>query len=486
MPTPGRGPGCRSASGVGFAVLTLAAGLSVTVLPGLGSAIAKVTTDPSAQLDTQPIAQTEAPAPDPVLLQPGTESDDIMVLQRQMRLLGLYQGPVDGRYEGPTQEAIASFQAKAGLPASGTLDQATWQRMSTPQLLTENTSPKPEAPVLFPTAEVPAPSAATPAVATAEAPASVPAPAPAPTESPKAETAAPAQPPADEDREAEPSVGENAPPVETAESGRRWTWLVLGGLALAGCLGGWRFLGQGRSAKRSTADSERVPSAGSQSRSIAEPSPAPDNSNAPLNPVGHIGALDSPALGLATPAAAGTDLTLDATSRLTSGDIVDLLIHELANRDGAVRRHAIWELGQRGHSDAIQSLINGLLDADSQEKSLILAALAEINSRSLKPMHRALALGLQDPSPEVRKNAIRDLSRIYDTVVQLSHMLAHATQDPDVGVQETAQWALSQLNRIPAATYSGALPPEANSLDAPYDSDGQRLTPEGHRLPPAG
>lgn len=167
------------------------------------------------------------------------------------------------------------------------------------------------------------------------------------------------------------------------------------------------------------------------------------------------------------------DLPLEATTRLSSGDIVDSLVCELASRDGAVRRHAIWELGQRGHSDAIQPLINGLLEADSQEKSLILAALAEISSRSLKPMHRALALGLQDPSPEVRKNAIRDLSRVYDTVVQLSHMLAHATQDPDPSVQETAQWALGQLNRIPAAAYP-ALPPEANS---PYDSDGHRLPP---------
>jgi hypothetical protein len=155
-------------------------------------------------------------------------------------------------------------------------------------------------------------------------------------------------------------------------------------------------------------------------------------------------------------------------------------VQELASGDGAVRRHAIWELGQRGHSNAIQPLVDGLLQADSQEKSLILAALAEISSRSLKPMHRALALGLQDPSPEVRKNAIRDLSRVYDTVVQLSHMLAHASQDPDPEVQETAQWALSQLNRIPAAPYPvsqrppkviASLHPSANyssTLSIPY------------------
>ncbi len=344
---------------------------------GLGSAIAKATTAPgSAQSNTGQLAQPAAPAPNPVLLRPGTEGDDVNA----------------------------------------------------------------------------------------------------------AETGAPAEPPAGENQKSPaPAAVESAAP---SDSGRRWIWLLLGGLALAGCLGGWRFLGQGRSAKRSTANLKRLPSTDSQDRGSAEPSPVPDHATAPSSTAEHRETLTAPALGLATPAVGAVDPTLDATTRLTSGDIVDSLIHELANRDGAVRRHAIWELGQRGHSEAMQPLINGLLDADSQEKSLILAALSEISSRGLKPMHRALALGLQDPSPEVRKNAIRDLSRIYDTVVQLSHMLAHATQDPDVDVQETAQWALSQLNRIPAATYSAALTPETTSLDSPYDSDGQRLTPEGHRLPP--
>ncbi|MGB3200775.1 MAG: HEAT repeat domain-containing protein, partial [Nodosilinea sp.] len=163
------------------------------------------------------------------------------------------------------------------------------------------------------------------------------------------------------------------------------------------------------------------------------------------------------------------DLPLEDTTRLSLGDIVESLVHDLGSSDGSVRRHAIWELGQRGHSDAIQPLANRLLDADSQEKSLILAALAEISSRSLKPMHRALALGLQDPSPDVRKNAIRDLSRVYDTVVQFSHLLAHATQDSDPGVQETAQWALTQLNRMAAAPDATAHSSESAALESSCD-----------------
>ena len=70
-------------------------------------------------------------------------------------------------------------------------------------------------------------------------------------------------------------------------------------------------------------------------------------------------------------------------------------------------------------------------------------------------------------------NAIRDLTRVYDTVVQLSPMLAHAAQDPDPGVQATAQWALSQLNRLPSAP---AMPTESTVLESTYDSD---------RLPPS-
>jgi vesicle coat complex subunit len=48
----------------------------------------------------------------------------------------------------------------------------------------------------------------------------------------------------------------------------------------------------------------------------------------------------------------------------------------------------------------------------------------------------------------VRKNAIRDLTRIYELVNQISYLLHHATDDPDPEVQETARWAINQLNRI--------------------------------------
>ncbi|HEY9630176.1 MAG TPA: HEAT repeat domain-containing protein [Coleofasciculaceae cyanobacterium] len=135
-------------------------------------------------------------------------------------------------------------------------------------------------------------------------------------------------------------------------------------------------------------------------------------------------------------------------TRLTKVDIVETLITDLNSADPGKRRQAIWQLGQRGDSRATQPLVDLLMDSDSMQRSLILAALSEIGMRSLKPMHRALMLSLQDNSPDVRKNAIRDVTRMYDAIAQVSQLLQYATSDADSEVRDTAQWALSQMNRI--------------------------------------
>ncbi|MBE9039299.1 HEAT repeat domain-containing protein [Oscillatoriales cyanobacterium LEGE 11467] len=151
-------------------------------------------------------------------------------------------------------------------------------------------------------------------------------------------------------------------------------------------------------------------------------------------------------------------LTIEETTPLAKINIVDALIQELQNPDPAKRRKAIWELGQRGDSRAIQPLVDLMLDSDSSQRSLILAVLSEIGTRTLKPMNRALAVSLQDDSAEGRKNAIRDLTRIYDVVAQMSQLLNHAIDDSDGEVSDTAQWALSQLNRIRSLGGRGDLP----------------------------
>jgi HEAT repeat protein len=101
-----------------------------------------------------------------------------------------------------------------------------------------------------------------------------------------------------------------------------------------------------------------------------------------------------------------------------------------------------------------------LIDADSHEQGLVLAALVEISAKTLKPMNRAIAIALQDDNPDVRKNAIRDLTRIYDSMGQVGRLLGRATLDADPEVRETAHWALDQLNqlRLAAADNAAALP----------------------------
>lgn len=151
------------------------------------------------------------------------------------------------------------------------------------------------------------------------------------------------------------------------------------------------------------------------------------------------------------------------TPRLTKVNVVDELIHDLHGGDRPKQRKAIWNLGQQGDSRAIQPLVDLMMDADSQQRSLILAALAEINTRALTPMNRALAISLQDENPQVRQNAIRDLTRIYDMIIQMSQIVAHAMEDPDVDVQNTAKYALIQMNKIRGVSHQ-QIPPRDSDL----------------------
>lgn len=142
------------------------------------------------------------------------------------------------------------------------------------------------------------------------------------------------------------------------------------------------------------------------------------------------------------------DISLPETDGRPQVDIIEKLIEDLQHLHPAHRRKAIWELGQRGDSRAVEPLLDLLGNSDSKQYSLILASLSEIGIRTLKPMNNAWSISLQNENPEVRKNAIRDLTRIYELVNQISHLLHRATDDPDAEVQETARWAINQLNRI--------------------------------------
>ena len=142
------------------------------------------------------------------------------------------------------------------------------------------------------------------------------------------------------------------------------------------------------------------------------------------------------------------DISLPERDGRPRVDIIEALIEDLQHLNPAKRRQAIWELGQRGDSRAVEPLLDLLPNSDSKQYSLILASLSEIGIRTLRPMNNAWSISLQNENPEVRKNAIRDLTRIYELVNQISYLLHRATDDPDPEVQETARWAINQLNRL--------------------------------------
>lgn len=158
------------------------------------------------------------------------------------------------------------------------------------------------------------------------------------------------------------------------------------------------------------------------------------------------------------------------TTRLSKGDGVENLLANLHHPDPIQRHKVIWELGQRGDSRAVQPLVELISTSDSLQRSLILAAVSEISIRTLQPMHRALLISLQDDSADVRKNAIRDATRLYDLISPIRPMLQFAIDDGDAEVRETADWALKQLNRmhlIPSLTESSLPPSQDNPPSLP-------------------
>ncbi len=159
-------------------------------------------------------------------------------------------------------------------------------------------------------------------------------------------------------------------------------------------------------------------------------------------------------------------LQVRTPSPLAKVDRIEELIKDLQESDRVKRRQAIWELAQKGDSRAVKPLSNLIIDSDSQQCGLILEALSQISTRTLKPVNRALAISLQDENPEVRKNAIRDLTKVYDMVNQVNRLLQMACDDPDPEVQETARWAAQKFGKSPIISGDQDLPKFNSSIDS--------------------
>jgi peptidoglycan hydrolase-like protein with peptidoglycan-binding domain len=65
-------------------------------------------------------------------LQVGSQGTEVSELQATLKLLGYYDGPVDGIYSQETAEAVSAFQKAAGLTTNGVVDPQTWNRLFPP------------------------------------------------------------------------------------------------------------------------------------------------------------------------------------------------------------------------------------------------------------------------------------------------------------------------------------------------------------------
>lgn len=409
---------------------------------GLPSAIAASSASLPVSLE---LAQASSPEPknDLPILQAGSQGFEVAELQKSLKRLGHYNGPVDGVYGRTTAVAVSKFQTSVGLTPDGVAGSTTQQRLQAAEAAKSS---------------------------------------PAPTPKPKA---------------TKPSSGGN----------RLW-WLLGLAAASAGVgLGVYFLLKWLGNLNR---EEEPEPGAEESDESCYEDlkdanHPANIHSHSIENDNGNNGYhgsaltlsetsnLETSNLDGRTTTQKSTEAVSEAkplahrlrsneakaigeTTRLPKIDIVNELIKDLQGADPTKRRKAIWELAQCGDSRAIQPLVDLMIDSDSQQRGLILEALSQIGTRTLKPMNRALAISLQDENPDVRKNAIRDLTRIYDTIGQVSNLLRHAAEDRDSEVQETARWAIGQLNRLRLnpGTDNKALPNSQNSSNNPSEESEKR------------
>ncbi|MBE9061512.1 peptidoglycan-binding protein [cf. Phormidesmis sp. LEGE 11477] len=361
----------------------------------------------------------------PLDLSIGSRDAAVSTLQSQLQARGFYEGSLDGVFSLSTQRALIAFQSEAGIESTGRLDEATRQALQTE------------------------PAAATDA-----------------------------DPITDGEPASEPDTNEPAsesPGVEVNEVNERVqdgrglvNFLVIGlGLAaIASSFGlGFLFARRGKAKQAPFSTARKLTKANSDpnhrlglesNQQAGSRSNHQSGSARSRSAESQLSIFDEAPFGETPTDSVNTSLGFDSpqsgqishTRPLDPKEAVEGLIQDLHSADSQSRRRVIWELGQRGNTLAAQPLVDLMSQADSKEKSLILAALSEMGMRSLRPLSQVLSVALRDDNPEVRKNAIRDLSRIHEQVVQVSHLLGRAIDDDDSEVRQTAEWALNQLGRI--------------------------------------
>ena len=62
-------------------------------------------------------------------INPGDRGADVLAIQKRLKQLGYYNGPLDGIYEDDLKKAVHKFQRDTGLKAQNTIDRQTWLNM---------------------------------------------------------------------------------------------------------------------------------------------------------------------------------------------------------------------------------------------------------------------------------------------------------------------------------------------------------------------
>lgn len=365
----------------------------------------------------------------------GLRGAAVETLQTQLQEQGVYDGPTDGFFGLSTKEAVLDFQASAGIESTGRWDEASRQALQAALGSAEESD--------------------TVNISTEEFLGNEPA-----EDTPSESESAGESSSEDEALDSgTPSAIAANPENQSTGKNSRFTKLLLSGLGLFAVAGsfGAGFFAATRTRKESAPSAENW-------LSVTDSSDSLPNDSDHTAPSSAVGSKNSSGY---RPDQVGHSWTRD------DDETVGELVSALRTSSSQGRRQAIWELGQHGHSLAVQPLVDLMTEVDSKEKSLIIAALSEIGMRSLRPLSHALANAIQDDNREVRKNAIRDLSRIYDLVIQVSQLLGHAVKDDDADVRQTARWALDQLNRIRQPheygsngfTSSGVVPISSNTIE---------------------
>ncbi|MCY7279021.1 MAG: peptidoglycan-binding protein, partial [Phormidesmis sp. CAN_BIN44] len=102
--------------------------------------LSSVSTQIAASAESRALTISQAPAPERLnppanegtgraILRSGSRGADVNELQATLRLLGFYDGAVDGFFGETTVAAVGRFQEAAGLGKDGVVGPATWERL---------------------------------------------------------------------------------------------------------------------------------------------------------------------------------------------------------------------------------------------------------------------------------------------------------------------------------------------------------------------